>query len=243
LIANFDLWPDTDDLLSVAGLTTMLRNKRFACVHYVATMGASGPNNPGTFIEASPLFDLAFGHAWVDAHAHRAAAVKLLAKRALATLRAGGDTWITDGGQSDVTAAVAQRVTDAKPAIDLRSRVHLVQHSAINEALATPSALAYVQQHLDYIKIPDGNIVGNGSPGFKTSSGAAWPSLLTNPASGSVWAKARRMAVAVNPTTAFPNDSIAAGGLDFSDLAEAAYIFGFEGLVDAEGFAAEFAAR
>jgi hypothetical protein len=239
LIANFDNKPDTDDLLAAAGLTTMLRDERFACVRSIATTGAYG-NNPGTFIDASALFDLAFGDAWVDAHADRAAAVTFLADRALATLRAGGDVWIMEAGQSDVTAAAARHVIEAEPAIDLRSRIHLVQHSAINEAWATPSALTYVQDRLDYIKIADGNTVGNGTPGFNTRSDAAWPDLLADPASGPVWAEARRTAVEVNPTTGFENDAIAAGGLDFSDLVEATYIFGFEDLVDAEDFVAEF---
>jgi hypothetical protein len=243
LIANFDNKPDTDDLLAVAGLTTMLRDERFACVRSVATTGALGNKNPGNFIEADPLFDVAFGDAWADAHADRAGAEKFLTKHALATLRAGGDVWIMEAGQSDLTAAVAQRVSEAEPSIDLRTRVHLVQHSDVNEALATESALAYVQEHLDYIKIADGNVVGNGTPGFKTTSSAAWPALLADPESGSVWAEAQRLAVERNPTTGFPNEAIAAGGLDFSDVAEAAYIFGFDGLVDVDAFVAEFATR
>lgn len=241
LIANFDNKPDTDDLLAAAGLTTMLRDDRFRCVRYVATTGAYGAINPGAYVKPDSLFDLAFGDHWADAHADRPAAARFLAKRALARLRAGGDVWIMEAGQSDLTAAVAQRVSEAHPSMDLRTRVHLVQHSEINEALATPSALASVQSHLDYIKIADGNVVGNGTPGFKTPSGAAWPALLADPESGSVWAEAQRLAVENNPTTGFPNDAIAAGGLDFSDVAEAAYIFGFEDLVDADAFVAEFA--
>lgn len=66
------------------------------------------------------------------------------------------------------------------------------------------------------------------------------PATLADPASGPVWAEARRLAGEVNGTTGFENDAIAAGGLDFSDLAEAAYTFGFEDLVDVEDFAAEF---
>ena len=242
LIANFDNKPDTDDLLAVAGLTTMLRDERFACVRFVATNGAYGSINPGEFIEADPLFDLAFGDAWADAHGDRRAAERFLSEHALTTLRAGGDVWIMEAGQSDLTAAVAQRVSEAEPSIDVRSRMHLVQHSAINEALATPSALAYVHNNLDYVEIADGNVVGNGTPGFMTTNGAAWPALLADPESGAVWAEAQRLAVERNPATIFPNTAIAVGGLDFSDVAEAAYIFGFEDLVDVEAFVAEFAA-
>lgn len=239
LIANFDSKPDVDDLLAVAGLASMLGDERFACVRYVATAGAYG-DNPGSYIEAGGLFDLAFGDEWVDAHADRAGAETELADRALATLRGGGDVWVMEAGQSDVTAAVARRIAEAEPGVDLRSRVHLVQHNVTNEELTTPSALAYVRDHLDYIKIADGNTVGDGTPGFKTSSDAAWAALVADPTSGPVWAEARRLAVEVNGTTGYENDAIAAGGLDFSDLAEAAYIFGFEDLVDVEDFVAEF---
>ncbi|MFC5746078.1 hypothetical protein [Actinomadura rugatobispora] len=240
LIANFDNKPDTDDLLAAAGLTTMLRDERLACVRYVAATGTYG-NNPGSFIDATSLFNLAFGRAWADAHADRPAAVAFLAKHALKTLRRGGDVWIMEAGQSDVTAAVARRIAEKAPAVDMRSRVHLVQHSEVNEYLTTPAALAYVRDHLDYIKIANGNEVGNGTPGFKTFGGTAWPALLADPESGKVWAKARRLALEFNPTSAYPNEAIAAGGLDFSDLVEAAYVFGFEDLVDVEDFASEFA--
>lgn len=248
LIANFDNKPDTDDLLAAAGLGTMLRDERFACVHYIAVTGAYARNLERVtdkaadwrFIEADTLFDIAFPGNWVDAHKDRQAAVELLADRALDTLREGGDIWITEGGHSDLTAAVAQRLMELESSIDLESRVHLLQHSSINEMLTTPAALDYVRSQLNYIKIADGNEEGNGTPGFKTENGKAWPELLTDPESGAIWTEARRLALAHNGKTGHENEAIAAGGLDFSDLAAATYVFGFEDLADVDAFVTEF---
>jgi len=251
LIANFDNKPDTDDLLAAAGLAMMLRDDRFACVRHFAITGTYGAKpervtdkaSSWRYIEVDTLFDLAFPGNWADAHADRPVAAERLATQALATLRAGGDVWIMEAGQSDLTAAAAQRLAQLDPSIDLRKNVHLVQHGNVNELLTTPSALACVREHLDYIKIADGNITQNGTPGFKTPNGATWPALLDDRNSGAVWAEARRLALMNNGKSGHKNDAIAAGGLDFSDLAEAAYIFGFEDLVDVDAFVNEFVTR
>lgn len=248
LIANFDNKPDTDDLLAAAGLATMLRDERFACVRYIAVTGAYGAE-PGRvtekasawqYIEVSTLYERAFPGSWADAHADRPATIDSVAEQASATLHAGGDVWIMEAGQSDLTAAVARRLAELDPSIDLRSRVHLVQHSDINELLTTPAALAYVREHLDYITIGNGNIAGNGTPGFKTSSGAVWPALLADAGAGAVWSEAQRLALINSGKTGHTNEVIAAGGLDFSDLVAATWIFGFEDLADVDAYVDEF---
>ncbi len=67
LLANFDGKPDVDDLHSVAALSTMLRDSRFAGLDYHATMGAIGTQG-GTFIDATGLFNMAFGNQWANAN-------------------------------------------------------------------------------------------------------------------------------------------------------------------------------
>jgi len=226
----------------------MLSDGRFVCVRFLATTGAYGTTTDNfvaeaaqwRFIKANSLFDIAFPGNWIDAHQDRTSAITQLAASISTTLKAGGDIWIMEAGQSDLSADVLKQVREANPDIDLRSRIHLVQHSTINEYLTTPSALAYVREHLDYIKIASGSKVGNGTPGFDTSSATLWPALLADPGSGAVWAEAQRLALLNNATSGHENQTIAAGGLDFSDLAEAAYIFGFEELVDVDAFVAEF---
>lgn len=241
MIANFDNKPDTDDLHAVAGLVTMLRDPRLACVRVVATTGAHAAGNPEPFIQADTLMTMAFGGDWADADADRAGSATFLVDHAVRTLRAGGDVWIMEAGMSDLSANVVRQLAVVAPEINLRKRIHLVQHSAINEMLADPEALKYVREHTDYIKIADGNVRDDGTPGFKTRSPAAWPVLLASKSAGAVWAEARRLATVSNPKSSYPNEAIGAGGLDFSDLAEGAWIFGFESLTGVEEFATEFA--
>ena len=234
-IANFDIKTDVDDLHSVAALATMLAAPRYGCVDYVAVHGAYGEQG-GDFIPAAGLFDLAFDGNWLDAHGARAETVAALGNHIVGTLAAGGDVWIQEAGQSDISAAAVRMAQTVAPGLDYAARVHLVQHSDWNEQSTTDADLAFVQATVDYIRIPDGNGVGNGSPGFKTSEGGAWEALTSDPDTGPVWTAARRLADQENPEPGYVNDAVAAGGLDFSDTAEATYIFGHEDMLDTNDF-------
>jgi hypothetical protein len=239
LIANFDSKPDPDDLYSVAALGTMLNDPRFACVSYVAVAGAYGTQG-GQFIAADGLFNLAFDDHWLNAHSDHANALDELTRLALPKLRAGGDVWIMEAGQSDVSAALVERVAGLAPNLDTNTKIHIVQHSQWNEGATTPTALAYVRTHTHYLKIPDGNLVDNGTPGFNTPDPSLWPQILADPTNGPIWAEAKRLAALVNGTTGYENPSIKAGGFDFSDAAEACWIFGFNTLRDSNAFFATF---
>lgn len=241
LVANFDNKPDTDDLHTIAGLATMLRDPRFSCVRVVATTGAYGAKSPEPFIHADKLMTMAFSKNWADAHSDRGAATKFLVDHALTTLRSGGHIWIMEAGMSDLTSDAVRLIAEIAPEIDLRRQVHLVQHSWVNEYLTDPNALNYVREHTSYVRVSDGNIRGNGTPGFMTKNNAAWPILLASKRAGDVWMEARQLANLSNPASSHPNAAIGAGGLDFSDLSAGAYIFGFEDLAGVEEFAAEFA--
>lgn len=229
LFAHFDSKPDVDDLHAVAALGTMLKHPRFACVRYRAIAGAIGTQG-GAFIPAARLFNLAFGKIWRDANADWKGAIKSELKHARTTLKAGGDIWIMEAGQSDFSAELIRNLATDK------ARIHVVQHSSWNEGATTPAALAYVQANSDYIKIADGNAVGNGTPGFNTNDGGAWPLLLGNRRVGPLWREARRLSDLHNPKSAYINPSITAGGFDFSDAAEAAWIFGMEDMYDTSAF-------
>jgi hypothetical protein len=235
LIANFDSKPDPDDLMSVAALGTMLKHPGFACVQYIAVAGAYGAQG-GQFIPADRLFTLAFGDRWLNAHVDRTATIEKLARLAGEKLTADGDVWIMEAGQSDVSAAVIAKVQAHHPSLDTARKIHVVQHSQWNEGATTPTALAFVKANSDYIKIGDGNAVDNGTPGFNTHDPKSWPRALNDPKSGSLWAEAKRLAVQVNGNTGYDNPSIQAGGFDFSDAAEACWIFGYVSLRDTEAF-------
>jgi hypothetical protein len=233
LLAHFDSKPDVDDLQSVAALGTMLKHPRFACVRYLAVAGTVGTQG-GDFIPATRLFDLAFGKYWRDANADWSGAMRFELKRARAALENGGDIWIMEAGQSDFSAELIRKLAVGK------NRIHVVQHSAWNEGATTPAALNFVRTNSDYNKIADGNAVGNGTPGFNIKDGSKWPLVLADQRVGAIWREAKRLSDLHNPKSAYVNPSVAAGGFDFSDAAEAAWIFGFEEMPDADAFFATF---
>lgn len=238
-IAQFDARPDVDDLHAVAAVSTILADEAFACVDHLAVAGAYGQQG-GLYIPAPDLFTLAFGDHWIEAHERRQDAAAELADLIVERLEAGGDVWIAEAGQSDLTAATIRAARDIAPGLAYDQRVHLVQHSSWNESQTEPDALAYVREYTDYIRIPDGNAGGNGSPGFRTESGALWPALLADEDVGETWAEAKRLADANNEKAGYDNPAVRAGGFDFSDVSETAYIFGFEDMADVEAFMTRF---
>lgn len=238
LLAHFDIKTDVDDLHAAAALATMLSAKDFACVRAVPVAGTYGMQG-GDYVEGATLFDLAFPEGWIDAHADREGAVETIAVEIVTTLRRGGDVWIMEAGQSDVSAAAVERAMMMEAELDYAGRVHLVQHSDWNQDMTSPDALEFVRREIDYVRIPDGNAVGNGSPGFNTSRGDLWALLEADPRVGGIWREARRLADASNGV-GYDNPSVRAGGIDFSDVSEAAYIFGYEALSDTEAFIATF---
>ncbi|MBV7258829.1 hypothetical protein [Erythrobacter crassostreae] len=237
LIANYDSKPDVDDLQAVAGLGTMLADPAFACVRFIATAGAYGTQG-GEFIPAAKLFNLAFGKNWVDAHGDRDAAVARLTKEARAALEAGGRVWITEAGQSDVSAAAIRGLRE-----EMWGNVHLVQHSDWNEKTTSEADIYFVRRKVRYHRISDGNFAGNGTPSFATDEAYHWPALLNDPVIGPIWIEAKRLSDLHNPTAAYVNPAVSAGGLDFSDTVEPAYVFGYEGMAGVGDFVERFARR
>ncbi len=229
LMAHFDSRPDPDDIHSVAGLATMLKDPRFSAVNYHAISGAYGIQG-GDYIEAAHLFNLAFGAShWSNAHTQRNAALNQAYAKVSATLAAGGDVWVQEAGQSDFTADWVRRVRQNMPGIDTTTRIHVVQHSQWNEDKTTAADLNYVRTYTDYVKIDDGNSTQNATPGFNTKSGSNWSRALSDPEVGAIWQEAKRVADnAIANHQGWANPSIRDGGMDFSDVVEDCWIFGFE---------------
>lgn len=240
-IAQFDARPDVDDLHAIAAVSTILADEAFACVDHLAVAGAYGRQG-GLYIPAPELFTLAFGDHWIEADDRHEDAAAELAVLIVERLQAGGDVWIAEAGQSDLTAMTIRAAQDIAPDLDFAGRVHLVQHSSWNESQTDADALAFVREHMDYIRIPDGNAAGNGSPGFRTENGALWPRMLADETVGATWAEAQRIADANNEKAGYDNPAVRAGGFDFSDVSETAYIFGFEDMAGVEAFAERFIA-
>lgn len=234
LIANYDSKPDVDDLQAVAGLGSVLKHPDFACVDFIATHGAYGIQT-GEFLPAADLFTLAFGDAWIDAHANRDGAIETLASRMQETLESGGKVWVAEAGQSDVTAEAVKRLPE-----EYWPGVNVVQHSYWNESHTSEDAMNTVVYNTRYHRIQDGNFPENGTPAYNTDDGSHWDALLNDPEIGPIWAEAKRLSELHNPTAAYVNPAVEKGGLDFSDTVEIAYIFGFEDTQGVGDFVEQF---
>ena len=235
LVANYDSRPDVDDLQAVADLGSVLKHPDFACVEYIATSGAYGSQG-GKFLVAPELFTLAFGDRWLDAHGARNRTIATLAERMQATIAAGGKVWVAEAGQSDVTAAAVEMLPR-----EMWTGVHVVQHSYWNETMTSKEAMQTVVYNTRYHRIQDGNFPDNGSPAFNTKDGSHWQPLLSDREIGPIWAEAKRLSDLHNPVADYVNPAVAAGGLDFSDTVEVAYIFGFDDMYGVGDFVTRFA--
>lgn len=239
-LAHFDLKTDVDDIHSVAAVATMLADPRFAGVSYHAVAGAYGMQD-GLYVPANELFELAFGLHWSDAHADSGKALEEVSKHALGVLKSNGRVWIAEGGQSDFSAALVRNLQQQLPETDLKDRIHIVQHADWNEEVTTAEDLALVKSAASYHRIPDGNTAGNGTPDFRKDDVIDWQKHVTDPRLTAIWEKAIAIANTYNGADGrYLNESIRKGGLDFSDVAETAWIFGFDDLLDANDFFRQF---
>ena len=239
-LPQFDSKTDVDDIHSIAAVATLLKDPRFKEVNYHAVAGAYGIQE-GLYVPANELFALCFGPNWSDAHADFDKALREVIELAETALKHGGDLWIAEAGQSDFSAAIIKQLKVESPELDTHKRIHIVQHSDWNESVTHPDKLQFAQKHSDYHKIPDGNAEGNGTPGFRSPKIIDWKSAVSDPQLLDIWNLATNIANQFNGVDGrYLNTAIEAGGLDFSDVSETCWIFGFSHLVDAQDFFDEF---
>ena len=229
-----------DDVHSVAGVATMLADPRFSNIRYHAVAGTYGIRE-GLYVPAERVFDLAFGEHWSDAHGDFDKALDEVRGLSVETLNEGGAVWIADAGQSDFSAALLRSIRELIPEATVKDRVHIVQHADWNEEVTTAEDLAFVKESASYQKIPDGNAPGNGSPGFRSSTTVNWQEHVGDARLTEIWTAAIEIANTYNGAAGrYLNEAIQDGGLDFSDVVETAWIFGFSNLADANDFFEEF---
>jgi hypothetical protein len=210
---HYDHAPDKDDGHSAAADRTLLQSLYGAywiSKHVVPVSGAYGKNAKHFDRDSDAVMDAAWKNCcgWLAAHTSRAV-VDELAKTWTKTIEAGGDVWVKEGGQSDITAAVVERVRKQSPAIDTATRIHVVQHSNWNEDQTTDTALAYTKKHTDYIRIRDANAYLNKKGGNSAFVRAA----IAHPTFSAAWKAAF--------TYYDPEER-----LDFSDTGELMHILG-----------------
>ncbi|MEM7257892.1 MAG: hypothetical protein AAF404_10935 [Pseudomonadota bacterium] len=153
--AHFDHGPDPDDGHAAAAAYVI---KSELNLDMVVVGGTTGVYSAGRYLpESESLMRRIWGQQWLDAHNNRQASAEQAARQWVATMAAGGDVWVAEGGPSDFTAAVVRIVRNQYPEFNTRQRVHVVQHSQWNEDHALREDLNYVRSNTRYIRIEDGN--------------------------------------------------------------------------------------
>ncbi|MBN2262420.1 MAG: hypothetical protein JW735_05870 [Prolixibacteraceae bacterium] len=236
LLVQYDCKTDVDDLHTIAAFATLMANKQFKDIDFHAVAGTYGIQD-GLYVPPNELMQLAFGNNWTDAHNNIEGAVAKVKPMVIDVLKKNGDIWIAEAGQSDFSAALVKAVLNELPQINSKEQIHIVQHSDWNEKVTSPEALEYVKKNTHYQKIPDGNAVGNGSPGFRDPNFTQWSDFIENKHLREVWQLAIDLGNKYNGKEGrYNNEAITNGGLDFSDLSESCEILGLSNIVDTGHF-------
>lgn len=210
---HYDHAPDKDDGHSAAADRSMLEtiyNAKWLTEHTLPVSGAYGKNKNRFNKQSDKVMNAVFGEKnWIAADDDWDIAVDAVVQRWMQTLKAGGDVWVKEGGQSDLTADVIRIIRDEHKDIDTTQRIHVVQHSNWNEKQTTDADLAYVKKQTDYIRIKDANRFLNQKGGNEAFEAAA----LAHPTFGPSWQAAFEY---YNPRQR----------LDFSDTGELMRILG-----------------
>jgi len=229
LSLHYDQAPDKDDGHSAAADRTILESlygRDWIKKHVVAVSGTYGKNAKTFNSKSDAVMDATWNDCggWISCHNNREQGVADLIKRWNAVLEAGGDVWVKEGGQSDVTAEVVRKIKAESPNLNTTVRIHVVQHSDWNEKQTTNAALAYTKKQTQYIRIRDANSYLDVSGGNASFEKAA----LAHPVFGSAWKAAFAY---YNPKDR----------LDFSDTGELMHLLGL-GEIDIDNFRKRFLA-
>lgn len=178
LALHYDHAPDKDDGHSAAADRTVLETLYgvdWIKQHVLAVSGAYGKNAKTFNPKSDKVMDVCWNDCggWLDAHRKHDEAVDTIYERWVKTIAAGGDVWVKEGGQSDITAEVVRRIQKEHPEIKTTERIHTVQHSNWNENQTTDVDLAYTKQQTHYIRIKDANRYLNVKGGNETFERAA----------------------------------------------------------------------
>ncbi|HDZ06021.1 hypothetical protein LCGC14_0130120 [marine sediment metagenome] len=236
LLVQLDSKTDIDDLHTAAGLATLLHHPDYKDLNYLAVAGSYGIQE-GLYVPPNELMKLAFNKNWVDADKEWKASVQKVVKKAQKIIENGGSVWVAEAGQSDFTADWVMKLVEKNPTLNIKEKIHVVQHSDWNESVTEPTKLKYAQTVTDYHKIADGNAEGNGTPGLKSDGEVDWKSKLNDEHLTKVWNTAIRLGNQYNGIDGrYLNESVAEGGLDFSDLSEVCYILNLMDIKNADEF-------
>ena len=242
-IAQFDNYPDSDDIHSQAAVGSFLAHPDFEDVNYLGVAGSYGnqPSNSNwQYIDSNSLFEIAFGEEnidWIDARADRVAnddytySADFIANRVKPILEEGGKVWVMEAGQSNITADwIATLIADG--VTNVKTNVIVVQHSVWNENQTNSADLTYVKNNANFVQIDDGNRPygtgsnrGDNTPDYQEDSTEFISQIIAtdnpNDFTRTMWIHANDLAL----NSTYRNGPIPSGGIDFSDTSEAMWIF------------------
>lgn len=241
LLLHYDFKTDVDDLHAAAAFATLVANPTFSDLNYHVVAGTYGIQE-GLYVPPNDLCGLAFREKWSDAHTDFDKAQDEVKLSTIQTLNKGGAIWIAEGGQSDFSAALVKKILKENPDLDSQKLIHIVQHSDWNEKVTAEASLNYAKEKVNYHKIPDGNAMGNGTPGFRSDKKIDLERYIQNKKLLNVWKLAIEIANKYNGAEGrYLNKSMESGGLDFSDFSEVCWLLGLEELKDADDFFEKYA--
>jgi len=190
----------------------------------IVVAGTAAPESAWFTHEYDEAMSAAWGTSWLDAGDNRSSAVTDATNQWLATIDAGGEVWIAEGGVSDFTAAVLVEVRAQRPTLDSSAVVHVIRHSSRNWDATQPADRQLIEAHTDIVDIDDGNLL-NDTADLQGPSNIFEQLALAGP-SADAW------------TTAF--ELMPASELDFSDTVTVLHALGvgLDVIADADDFAA-----
>jgi hypothetical protein len=211
---HYDHAPDRDDGHSTVADRTILETVygvQWISNHVVAVSGTYGKNKKAFNSKSDKVMDVTWNDrgGWIAADKDWNVAVNKVLDRWVKTLESGGDIYVKEGGQSDITADLVKRLGTEYPDVNTKKRIHVIQHSNWNENQTTDEDLKYIKANTDYIRIKDANRYLNVKGGNKVFEEAA----KNHAVFGDAW----QAAFVYYP----PNQR-----LDFSDTGELMHILG-----------------
>jgi hypothetical protein len=147
---HYDHAPDRDDEHSAVADRMILQEKfgtDWLNDHTIAVSGAYGVNGDQFQAESDAVMDAVWNDCcgWIAAHGQWDSAVDKLYDIWTSAIASGGEVWVKEGGQPDITADVIRRVKAQDSNINVNQLIHVVQHSDWNEDRTTEKDLNYVK--------------------------------------------------------------------------------------------------
>lgn len=155
LVLHYDNAPDPDDGHCQPAALAMADRHGLNPLVVNGTWGESQRTVYKTASES--VFDATWGpNNWLDANGQRENAIQVSMAAWRETLESGSEVWISEGGPSDFTNDVLQRLQSQSPGLNFKN-IHVIQHAAFNNRETVAANLTRVQNLTSWLMIDNGN--------------------------------------------------------------------------------------